>query len=104
MQNTPKPTAAANPDGLPVTIRLNKRMAERGLCSRREADVWIANGWVRVNRAAAVMGQPADWDLAAQPAPDYGVDRPGTALLRARRGFLGGGRALPRGRQLASCG
>lgn len=24
-------------------------MSERGLCSRREADEWIANGWVRVN-------------------------------------------------------
>ena len=26
--------------------RLNKRMAELGLCSRREADDWIAKGWV----------------------------------------------------------
>lgn len=29
--------------------RLSKRMAELGLCSRREADEWIANGWVKVN-------------------------------------------------------
>lgn len=29
--------------------RLSKRMAELGLCSRREADEWIANGWVSVN-------------------------------------------------------
>jgi len=29
--------------------RLSKRMSELGLCSRREADEWIANGWVRVN-------------------------------------------------------
>jgi 23S rRNA pseudouridine2604 synthase len=29
--------------------RLSKVMAERGLCSRREADEWIANGWVKVN-------------------------------------------------------
>ena len=28
--------------------RLSKLMAERGLCSRREADVWIERGWVRV--------------------------------------------------------
>ena len=40
------------------TVRLNKRMAELGLCSRREADDWIARGWVRVNGAPAVMGQP----------------------------------------------
>ena len=36
---------AAQPD-LP---RLSKRMAELGLCSRREADEWIVNGWVMVD-------------------------------------------------------
>ncbi len=29
--------------------RLSKVMADRGLCSRREADDWIVNGWVKVN-------------------------------------------------------
>lgn len=33
-------------DDLP---RLSKVLAERGFCSRREADEWIANGWVMVN-------------------------------------------------------
>ena len=41
-----------------ATVRLNKRMAELGLCSRREADDWIARGWVRVDGAPAVIGQP----------------------------------------------
>jgi len=36
---------ASNPE-LP---RLSKRMAELGLCSRREADEWIVNGWVKVD-------------------------------------------------------
>ena len=52
---------AADPGTPPstgTTVRLNKRMAELGLCSRREADDWIARGWVRVNGAPAVMGQP----------------------------------------------
>jgi len=40
----PKPVAS-NPD-MP---RLSKRMAELGLCSRREADEWIVNGWVKVD-------------------------------------------------------
>jgi 23S rRNA pseudouridine2604 synthase len=40
----------------PSTTRLNKRMAELGLCSRREADDWIARGWVRVDGSVAVMG------------------------------------------------
>lgn len=32
-------------------LRLSKRMSELGLCSRREADDWIARGWVRVDGA-----------------------------------------------------
>jgi 23S rRNA pseudouridine2604 synthase len=38
------------------TTRLNKRMAELGLCSRREADEWISRGWVKVNGQVAPMG------------------------------------------------
>ncbi len=30
-------------------MRLSKRMSELGISSRREADEWIANGWVRVD-------------------------------------------------------
>jgi 23S rRNA pseudouridine2604 synthase len=30
-------------------LRLSKRMAELGLCSRREADEWIEKGWVSVD-------------------------------------------------------
>lgn len=30
-------------------LRLSKRMSELGLCSRREADAWIAKGWVKVD-------------------------------------------------------
>ena len=39
-----------------ATVRLNKRMADLGLCSRREADDWISRGWVRVDGAPASMG------------------------------------------------
>jgi 23S rRNA pseudouridine2604 synthase len=39
-----------------ATTRLNKRMAELGMCSRREADDWIARGWVKVDGAVAPMG------------------------------------------------
>ena len=38
------------------TTRLNKRMAELGMCSRREADEWIARGWVKVDGQVAPMG------------------------------------------------
>src|SRR5690606_35724302 len=30
-------------------IRISKLMAERGMCSRREADAFIERGWVRVD-------------------------------------------------------
>ncbi|EGZ48551.1 pseudouridine synthase [Neisseria wadsworthii] len=38
-------------------MRLSKRMAELGLCSRREADGYIEQGWVKVNGQTAVLGQ-----------------------------------------------
>jgi 23S rRNA pseudouridine2604 synthase len=34
---------------MPDFPRLSKRMGELGLCSRREADRWIENGWVKVD-------------------------------------------------------
>ena len=38
-------------------LRLSKRMSELGLCSRREADEWIARGWVRVDgKVASELG------------------------------------------------
>jgi 23S rRNA pseudouridine2604 synthase len=46
-------TAAHGANG---TLRLNKRMAELGLASRREADEWIGKGWVKVNGVVATMG------------------------------------------------
>ncbi|MBP6369102.1 MAG: RNA pseudouridine synthase, partial [Burkholderiales bacterium] len=42
---TPRPPRHDNPDD----PRLSKRMSELGLCSRREADEWIENGWVTVD-------------------------------------------------------
>ena len=54
--------AARAPAGGPLTSRLNKRMAELGMCSRREADDWIGRGWVRVDGQVASMGM--------QVAPD----------------------------------
>jgi 23S rRNA pseudouridine2604 synthase len=50
------------------TSRLNKRMAELGLCSRREADDWIARGWVRVD------GQPAGMGMQVGPQARIEID------------------------------
>jgi 23S rRNA pseudouridine2604 synthase len=39
------------------SLRLSKRMSELGIASRREADEWIARGWVRVDgRVVAELG------------------------------------------------
>ncbi len=48
------------------TSRLNKRMAELGMASRREADDWIGRGWVKVNGQVAEMGM--------QVAPDARIE------------------------------
>ncbi|MBC7601687.1 MAG: rRNA pseudouridine synthase [Ramlibacter sp.] len=75
-----------------TTTRLNKRMAELGLCSRREADDWIARGWVRVNGEVAVMG------LQVGPDARIEVDRQAhgqqeqqvTILINKPMGYVSG--------------
>ena len=55
------------------SLRLSKRMSELGIASRREADEWIARGWVRVDgRVVAELGsrvlpEPAHHDRPARP-------------------------------------
>ncbi len=46
--------------------RLSKVLAERGLCSRREADAWIREGRVKVN--GAVVSEPG---TAVDPREDH---------------------------------
>jgi 23S rRNA pseudouridine2604 synthase len=38
-------------------VRINKYLADRGICSRREADKWVTDGRITINGAVAVMGQ-----------------------------------------------
>ena len=40
--------------------RLQKILAQAGLCSRREAETWILDGRVTVNGRAASLGDRAD--------------------------------------------
>ncbi|TXG95188.1 MAG: pseudouridine synthase [Rhodocyclaceae bacterium] len=58
------PTIADKPSGPPPEgVRLSKVMSERGLCSRREADLWIERGWVFVD------GEPVS-ELGSRINPD----------------------------------
>ena len=73
-------------------VRLNKRMADLGLCSRREADEWIARGWVLVNGAPAVMGMPVPPDAQVEVLPQARHQQAGqvTILLHKPMGYVSG--------------
>ena len=85
-------TAPLPPPSVPGAVRLNKRMAELGICSRREADAWIEQGWVKVNGQVAEMGVkvlPADRievDKKAQNQQQQQV----TILLHKPMGYVSG--------------
>jgi 23S rRNA pseudouridine2604 synthase len=74
------------------TTRLNKRMAELGLCSRREADDWIAKGWVRVDGRVAVMGLKVvpDARIEVDPQAQGQQSRQVTILLNKPIGYVSG--------------
>jgi 23S rRNA pseudouridine2604 synthase len=75
-----------------ATQRLNKRMAELGLCSRREADDWIAHGWVRVNGQPASMGMQVtvqDCITVERQAQQQQAERV-TILLNKPVGYVSG--------------
>ena len=87
-----RPPVPASPSQASSTVRLNKRMAELGLCSRREADDWIERGWVRVDGAAATMGQqvsPQARITVERQARDQQADRV-TILLHKPVGYVSG--------------
>lgn len=74
-------------------IRLSKLMAERGLCSRREADELISKGWVKVD--GAVVDQlgskvsPSS-EIELHPAARNKLDRLVTILLNKPIGYVSG--------------
>ena len=82
----------ARQDDRPGAIRINKRIADMGLCSRREADEWVENGWVTVNGEVATMGQnvvPGDRIEIDQKAQDR-QDQQVTILLNKPMGYVSG--------------
>ena len=60
-------------------VRVSKLMSERGLCSRREADVYIERGWVFVDGVRITeLGTRID------PASDITLNKAAQASQRAR--------------------
>ena len=72
--------------------RLSKRMSELKLASRREADEWIAAGWVRVDGKVAVLGQRVGPDVAIEidPAARQAQSQLVTVLLHKPIGYVSG--------------
>ncbi|HEY0955182.1 MAG TPA: pseudouridine synthase [Roseateles sp.] len=72
--------------------RLSKRMSELKLASRREADEWIAAGWVRVNGKVAVLGQRVvgDVQIDIDPAARQQQAQLVTVLLHKPIGYVSG--------------
>lgn len=59
------------------SIRINKYLADRGICSRREADKWVADGRVTVDGQVAVMGQKVTGtETIAVDGKSIGADKP----------------------------
>lgn len=88
---TPGPTTA--PAAVQPGERLSKRMSELGLASRREADLWIERGWVRVDGqvvdtlgARVLPHQRIEVDPAARHEQEQRV----TILLNKPIGYVSG--------------
>ena len=77
----------------PGSMRLSKRMSELGIASRREADEWIAQGWVRVDDqvvkelgSRVVPGQRVTVDAKAK----YQQAQRVTVLINKPVGYVSG--------------
>lgn len=73
--------------------RLSKRMGELGLCSRREADEWIENGWVKVDgRVVTTLGVRVapDARIEIDPAAAHHQGEKVTILLHKPIGYVSG--------------
>jgi 23S rRNA pseudouridine2604 synthase len=78
-----------NPDG----PRLSKRMSELGLCSRREADEWIENGWVKVDgNVVNTLGARVSRDAKIEIDPEAARHQSEqvTILLNKPMGYVSG--------------
>jgi 23S rRNA pseudouridine2604 synthase len=86
---TPRVIRHDNPDD----PRLSKRMSEMGLCSRREADEWIENGWVRVDgKVVTTLGTRVSprAEITVNRAAEQHQSEQMTILLNKPIGYVSG--------------
>ena len=77
----------------PTGVRLSKVMSERGLCSRREADLWIERGWVFVNgEQISELGSRIDPGAQIEISPEASKEQAKavTILLHKPVGYVSG--------------
>ena len=77
----------------PGDPRLSKLMGERGLCSRREADEWIENGWVKVDgKVVTTLGVrvPREAAIEIDPAASRHQSEQVTIVLNKPVGYVSG--------------
>jgi len=90
----PRPVAPRAPaPEIAEEPRLSKLMGERGLCSRREADEWIENGWVKVDgKVVSTLGVrvPRDARIEIDPAASKHQSEQVTILLNKPVGYVSG--------------
>jgi 23S rRNA pseudouridine2604 synthase len=84
---------AATPAHADGSLRLSKRMSELGLASRREADEWIARGWVRVDgRVVAELGARVvpEQHVTIDPRARHAQAQLVTVLINKPVGYVSG--------------
>jgi 23S rRNA pseudouridine2604 synthase len=77
----------------PEGVRLSKVMSERGLCSRREADLWIERGWVFVDgERVSELGSRIDpnAEVAISKEAKFDQAKQVTVLLNKPVGYVSG--------------
>ncbi|MCW5612116.1 MAG: rRNA pseudouridine synthase [Rubrivivax sp.] len=86
------PAAAAAAPQPAAGVRIAKLITERGIASRREADEWIAAGWVRCEGRVAVLGQRVapDATIEIDPRAQRAQARRVTVLLNKPLGYVSG--------------
>ncbi len=87
------PEAAAPQAAAPQGVRVSKLMAERGLCSRREADEYIERGLVYVNgQRITELGTRADpaSEISLAPGAKAQQGKRVTILLNKPLGYVSG--------------
>ncbi|MBU1365376.1 MAG: pseudouridine synthase [Gammaproteobacteria bacterium] len=77
----------------PEGVRLSKVMSERGMCSRREADLWIERGWVFVDgERVSELGSRIDPNAQVSISKEAKFDQAKqvTVLLNKPVGYVSG--------------